>query len=282
MDHAQDDGFVELDDALPQIAALGPMAFDPIWAMETHVNRRAEAMYVLSGELSLIAGDTRLAAGPGEAVLVPAGTEHRDEFDLREGLEVFYCAFDWAHADEYFRRVPPAAMAGLSPACRAEVSTAFGRLRADLRGGEPESQLVARCRLLTLLLLILRDVAAPERAGEADYGRTRSVSLMERARRFMQEHYAEPLSLDDIASALHVSGYHLSHVFSRESNFTLFSYLTSLRMERARSLLTRGDRNVSEVARAVGYRDANYFSKAFRKHWGCSPTEFVARHLAGR
>jgi two-component system response regulator YesN len=73
-----------------------------------------------------------------------------------------------------------------------------------------------------------------------------------------------------------VSPYHLSHVFSRESDFTLWGYLMQVRMTEAKKLLRTGRLNVSEVGRAVGYEDPNYFSKAFRKHVGQSPTGYAA------
>ena len=52
----------------------------------------------------------------------------------------------------------------------------------------------------------------------------------------------------------------------------------TLRLDRAKVLLRESDMNVAEIANEVGYRDANYFSKVFRKHTGWSPTEFAARH----
>ena len=67
------------------------------------------------------------------------------------------------------------------------------------------------------------------------------------------------MTLDGIARALNVSPFHLSHVFSEESFYPLFKYLSRLRMEKARALLAGGRLNVSEVARAVGYDDCNYF-----------------------
>ena len=77
---------------------------------------------------------------------------------------------------------------------------------------------------------------------------------------------------------MHVSGYYLSHVFSAESDFTLFSYLTTVRIEQAKALLLAGDMKVSQVAQAVGYQSPNYFSKVFRRHFGCSPRDFVVSH----
>jgi len=98
-------------------------------------------------------------------------------------------------------------------------------------------------------------------------------ALMLQARQYLEVHYAEPLTLERIATALKVSAYYLSHVFSRESDFSLFAYLTNLRMRRARALLQAGTGNVTEAAHAVGYEDEGYFSKVFRKYFGVPPRD---------
>lgn len=267
---------------LPEIAAMGLMAFDPMWAQETHVNRTGEILHVVSGSVRLVMPDGHVEAGPGDTLLVPSGTPHRDEFDLEEGLEVFYCGFRWPPEERYFRHVKPAAVQRLSLSCKKQLAALFDRLRADLAGPMPVDQLVARSRILTALLLILREVSSPPEETESGgaYGRKRRHELMTQARHYMQQHYCECVSLDEIAAQLHVSGYYLSHVFSAESGFSLFSYLTDIRMEKAGSLLLDGRLNVSQVAPAVGYQSPNYFSKVFRKHYGCSPREFIASHRA--
>jgi len=269
-----------LDGPLPEITTLGLMAFDPIWAQEVHVNRAAEILHVVAGSLTVHMPHGQVRGGAGDTILVPTGTQHRDEFDLEQGLEVFYCSFRWGPEESYFRSVPPIALEGLSPGCKAQLASLFELLRADLTQAGEVNQLLARSRVLTALLMIFRDLcAAPDAAGAEPtraYGEARRHELMSRAREYVQQYYAEPVSLDEIAEALHVSGYYLSHVFSAESDFTLFAYLTNVRMERAQSLLLEGEMNVSQVARAVGYRSPNYFSKVFRKHCGCSPREFVA------
>jgi two-component system response regulator YesN len=108
-----------------------------------------------------------------------------------------------------------------------------------------------------------------------DPGRKRRRRLMAQARRYLNEHFNDPICLDDVARALEVSAYYLSHVFSEENGFSLFTYLNALRMERARELLQERTCNVSEVARAVGYEDTNYFSKVFRKHFGRPPSDYL-------
>jgi two-component system response regulator YesN len=98
---------------------------------------------------------------------------------------------------------------------------------------------------------------------------------MQRAVQYLYDHYAETITLEGIAEALHVSPYYLSHVFSREKKFSLFSFLSQLRMDRARELLAEGECTVKEVAGAVGFGDPNYFSKVFKRRFGSSPTQYA-------
>lgn len=257
---------------------MGTMIFDPIWGRKSHVDPRCELMHVISGNVDLAIGRQRCTAGPGDTRLVPAGTPHRDAFDVGKGLKVFMVFFDWAPAAEYFRLVNNDVMQRMSAPRREDLSRIVERLRVDVLGDSVSDRLVVESRLLTVLLLALREAAAGARrpAESAGRGRERRQTLMRDARRFLQEHYNEVISLDDIARALNVSAFHLSHVFSEESDFTLFHYLTALRMEKARELL-RGGLKVAAVAREVGYGDGNYFAKAFRRHFGVSPRELRRR-----
>lgn len=260
---------------LPHVESIGLMMFDPVWAEKMHPSRYCEILHVVSGCMDLVMPTRRYHAGPGETLLVPPNTPHRDEFKIAEGLEVFYCSFSWACADDFFNIVAAAPPRKPSPVRQAELSTLFDQLRADPAGPGQLDRVITRSRLLTILLLLLRESMPANNTQEASFGEQRAQRLMLDAKTYIQKHYSDPILLDDIASALHVSSYHLSHVFSQESDFSLFAYLTTVRMEKAKTLLLEETLNVSEIALAVGYQNPNYFSKAFRKHVGCSPREFI-------
>ncbi len=101
------------------------------------------------------------------------------------------------------------------------------------------------------------------------------------AEEYIRDHYMEPdLSLQKVCSALAVSKSYLSSIFKAHCGMTLVEYLTTVRMERAKMLLSSEDRKIYEVAEAVGFRDAHYFSLTFKKQTGQSPTEF--RELSWR
>ena len=97
-----------------------------------------------------------------------------------------------------------------------------------------------------------------------------------RAARWLEAQLAQNVSIADMAKEL---GYHRSHLtklFGKEIGMSPVRYLQKVRMDRAK-LLLREPLTVEQVAASVGYPDALYFSKAFRKWVGCTPTAYRAR-----
>lgn len=263
--------------ALPTVTAMGARLFDPIWR-RAHTPQNCEMMHVLRGHVNVVVAGTRCAAGPGDTLLVPAGVPHRDDFDIAQELEVFLLHFRWAPHREFFARVPPRSMPSIPAPRKVEISRIVERLRDGHVGHVGMDQFVAATRLHTILALLLREAEQGTAREMESPGRCRRCALMLEAKTFLQQHYNEPISLEQIAHALGVSAFHLSHVFSEESDFTLFDYLTRLRMEKARELLTEGRLKISAAARAVGYENSNYFAKAFRRYFGILPSEVTSRN----
>jgi two-component system response regulator YesN len=91
-------------------------------------------------------------------------------------------------------------------------------------------------------------------------------------------HYNDrKMSVDTIAESLGISGGHLSHIFKKETEYTIMSYITRYRIHTAMNLLCDCRYKVYEVAELVGYRDITYFSSMFKKMVGVSPSEYQDR-----
>jgi two-component system response regulator YesN len=102
--------------------------------------------------------------------------------------------------------------------------------------------------------------------------------LVNRAREEIESHYDDPnLSLSGIARKFQVSYGYLSAVFSKITGTGFAHYVNEVRMEKARRLLLRRDLKIYEVAAMAGYSNIRYFSDAFKKHYGISPTAYVVR-----
>ena len=99
--------------------------------------------------------------------------------------------------------------------------------------------------------------------------------LVEQAKAYILEHCSESdLSVDKICSQLNVTPNYFSTLFRKKTGSTFVTYLTDLRMEKAKYLLDNTDEKAYIIAGLVGIDDPNYFSYVFKKAYGISPSKY--------
>ncbi len=91
---------------------------------------------------------------------------------------------------------------------------------------------------------------------------------------YLDEHYASDITLDQLASLVHVTPQHLCKVFRECLNMRPFEYLARKRIQEAKKLLIEKKLSISDVGKAVGYKDNSYFCAVFKKQEMVSPSEF--------
>ncbi len=102
---------------------------------------------------------------------------------------------------------------------------------------------------------------------------------IEEAAEFIRSHYQHPgLSLEDVSKACNMSPGHLSTTFKRKHGLNFVEYLTTVRMESAKRALASSDLPTYVVAEKVGYDNPTYFSTAFKRYEGLTPTEYRRKH----
>lgn len=103
-------------------------------------------------------------------------------------------------------------------------------------------------------------------------------SVIRRATEYIQENFSNPdISLHLTAAHVGLSPAHFSMVFSQKAHHTFIDYLTQLRLEKAKELLSNTDMKLSQIALEIGYNEPNYFSYVFKKREGMTPKEFRTR-----
>ena len=110
-------------------------------------------------------------------------------------------------------------------------------------------------------------VAAEEPAAQEE----RTINCLTR---YLQEHLAEEVSLSVLAEQFHLNPQYISQLFKSEIGVGFLTYLTNIRMEKAKELLSGSGLSMKEICAQVGYADPNYFSRTFKKNVGLTPTEY--------
>lgn len=99
-----------------------------------------------------------------------------------------------------------------------------------------------------------------------------------RARQFIENHFAEEISPGDVAAAVHLSASRLSHLFREQMNTSLVAYRNALRLEQARFLLANTDLRVVDIALKSGFSNLGHFNGLFKRLAGLSPRQYRRQH----
>lgn len=96
-------------------------------------------------------------------------------------------------------------------------------------------------------------------------------------KRYIDLHFKEQLTLDQLAEESHMSKFYLSHAFKQEYGISPINYLISRRVDESKYLLAETDLSMSQIAQLLGFSSLSYFSQVFRKSQQISPMEFRHR-----
>lgn len=104
---------------------------------------------------------------------------------------------------------------------------------------------------------------------------------MKKFMEYLKNHYAEPLTLNDVAAAFHFNPSYISSYFSAHNNEGFIESLNRIRIEEACKLLLLEAAAISEISEVVGFSDHSYFCKVFKKVKGMSPSQYKRKQLIG-
>ncbi len=159
----------------------------------------------------------------------------------------------------------------------ADVERLFVRMKKWGEAAGPEHLELIRSDLLLILSGLYQQATESKIALGPDHPNidTGHLAILKNLQTMIANHLGEQLLLDDLADLFGMSPNYLNSLFSRWSGESIHRYLIRLRMEKAIVLLRQGNHMVKQVAHEVGYSDALYFSRAFRRYHGLCPSEVV-------
>jgi AraC-like DNA-binding protein len=221
----------------------------------------------LSGRGYYILDRQRIAIGPGTVGLVSEPDPGILLADAADPYDHYYCRFSGDYARQLVAAILQARGSRFFPDDRCEdVADLLRRMGKRHRPLLPDSMAAGELLLAEALLLLSGTSAA--RGGP----RLTTNSLTH----YLLEHVSEPFELARVAEHFGMSRASLCRAARRVTGRTVLNLAEELKIEWARTLLASGALNVGETARRVGYDDAFYFSKVFKKRTGVSPRRWLA------
>lgn len=137
-------------------------------------------------------------------------------------------------------------------------------------------ELTIKAHLCNLWNCLLEKVT-PQSSGKKQGMLSQDEARVKAAISYIEEHFYEQITLDQLADSIHISKSECCRCFKRTLQVSPIEYLMKYRIFQAVNLLQRGDpqaRSISTLAFHVGFNNASYFNKVFRQFLGCTPSEY--------
>jgi len=229
-------------------------------------------IYCIDGAGQLQLPERTVTVEPGHLLLLPKGLPHAYRANEDNPWTLYWVHFDGSDAEEFCRNLPldrnlPLQQVGRNPKLIADLDSLLQVRRSGY-------QLRPLLHTANQLRQILSYLALLRTSG----GNPQGFDL-ERVHSHMQANLHQQLDLDSLAALVNLSKYHFAKRYKGLTGTSAINHFINLKIEHACQLLDISGQSVSEIGYAVGYDDAYYFSRIFKKVMGISPTEYRKMRL---
>lgn len=104
-----------------------------------------------------------------------------------------------------------------------------------------------------------------------------ALNLIEKVNSYIENHYTEQISLEEISAFCNYSQYYFSHFFKEVTGITFYNYLTAYRLEKAANLIDNSNEKITSIAYSCGFSNVRSFNRAFKKFFNTTPGEYAKR-----
>ncbi len=235
------------------------------------------SLYLEGGKNAFRKDMKHLHGGPGKVCYMPAG--HVSEWHVEDPLRLLHIYFTEAHVDYLGVTafdVDPRLLQlhDLTYYQDEQLTKGLQSLFVNIHELNLSDKVLLQERQQSLVLYLLQRYSQrkikPVRGGLSPYIRRRVLD-------YIAVHMGQDISLQNMADVACLSSYHFARMFRQSTGLSPYQFLLKLRMQTAAEKLRRGD-SLMRVASDCGYDNHSRFSRAFRKTYGMTPSEFQASH----
>lgn len=242
--------------------------FSEDWHSTMHSHPNLELFYCVRGIGEFRMKDKVLPVGSDDMIIVNPNVEHTETSVPSNPLE--YIALGISGVDLIFNAQDQQCSVLNYRGSRTEI-VALLRMLISEASTQPQGwENVCQHLLVVLLSLLLRHTHFTLNIEQGLHTNKECAA----ARRFIDEHFAEPINLEMLSCITHVNKYYLAHSFKREYGISPINYLIERRIRESKYMLEHTDYALSQIAHFLGFSSSSYFSQSFRRFTGQSPTDY--------
>ena len=239
------------------------------WHSVPHTHNYTELFYITGGKGQFLISDRIYPVDPHDLVFINPNVPHTEASLNSKPLEYIVLGIGGVELASY------GAFNGqfhiLNTFDNKELTVCIHNILREMELKNPGYEEVCQAYTEILVIRLMRNIAIS--AGGMSQGVSANPQCAT-VKRYMDLHFKESLTLEQLAAEAHMNKYYLAHAFKREYGVSPIHYLISLRVEESKYLLSETDLTMTQIAQILGFSSPSYFSQVFRKTQGISPMDY--------
>ena len=223
---------------------------------------------VLSGSGTLMYKNKSFALKKGSCFFIDCMTPYYHQSNPEDPWELIWVHFQGATTPEYYRFYSNLSQPVITPVSFSELHGKFISLLDVNKESNLSAEIASSRLIMDILSILLQEIIRPRETT------TPHKTNLENVRNYLDEHYTEKFSLEELAEEFYISKYYLCREFKAFYGVTLNHYVIAKRITLAKKLLRFSPYTWEEIAAQCGFYDASYFNKQFKKSEGISASDF--------
>lgn len=182
--------------------------------------------------------------------------------------------FDWDYLKPFVERGSNFKnRIGKEEAVSHEIRKGIREIYGEWEGKKEGYPLMIKANVLRILTMLIRAYQDESKSAEMLKEKKNAMKRLEQAFAYINCHYCDKITLDEVASAAYMSSNYFSSYFRKVTNIGFSEYVTRLRIAHARELLRDTDKSVTDIALECGFNNISNFYRLYKKHVGRAPGE---------
>ena len=239
------------------------------WHSVPHTHNHTELFFIVSGKGQFLIEDQVFPVDVNNLVIINPNVTHTEDSLNAQPLEYIVLGIDGIELATSENSNGQFCI--LDHYESMEISPCLRNILREMALKSTGYEDICQAYMEILIIRLMRSTSLAVQAEPQSISSNRQCAAV---RRYIDLHFKEPLTLEQLSEEAHMNKYYLSHVFKREYGVSPINYMISKRIEESKYLLAETDLSMSQIAQLLGFSSLSYFSQVFHRTQAVSPKEY--------
>ena len=239
------------------------------WHSVPHTHNHAELFYIVGGKGQFLIEDQLYPVNTNHLVIINPNVTHTEVGLNAQPLEYIVLGIEGVELS--INNNSNGQFCILDHFESMDITSCLRNILREMELKQPGFEDICQAFMEILIIRLMRStgLSVPE-TPQNNVGNHQCATV----RRYIDQHFKESLTLDQLAEEAHMNKFHLSHAFKREYGISPINYMISRRLEESKYLLAETDLSMSQIAQLLGFSSLSYFSQVFHRTQEITPMEY--------